>query len=321
MTMADPPASLVTRLRFRHLRMLVELERCGSIGKAAAALHLTQPALSKMLQEVEQAFGFALYHRDARGLRPTAQGEAALLGARVLLQELGHVHESVVASGQQPAAVLHLGVPSAVAAGALPDVLRRLHEDGPPVLVKLREEPVPALFDALVAGELDALLTSFTAAALADDRPVRLVYELCVDHAYAVIAPSAHPLAGRRRVGWQDLLEERWILPERNLLSRQGLDAYFVQAGIALPQPAITSNHPATNVQLVAAGLGISSVPESVIGAEERTGRIVRLPVPMHARRVPTALIYRAGTARHPVLQRLRQAVQACRKEGPGAAA
>jgi len=314
--MADPVEALVTRLRFRHLRMLVEVQRCGSIGKAAAALHLTQSALSKMLQEVEHAFGFALYRRGARGLLPTPQGQAVLQGAAALLEELRHVHEAAQASVQQPTTVLHLGAPSAVAIGTLPDVLARLHAAGGPVVVRLREEPVPVLFEALVAGELDALLTSFSAAALAADRPTRLVYERCVDHAYAVIAPAGHPLARRRTVAWKDLLDERWILPERSLLARQGLDAHFVHAGIAVPQPAITSNHPATNVQLVAAGLGISSVPESAMAAEERLGRIVRLPAPMQSRRVPTALVYRAGTARHPALQQLRQAVRATRDAG-----
>lgn len=310
----DPSAGLVSRLRFRHLRMLVELQRCGSIGKAASALHLTQPALSKMLKEVEEAFGFALYKRGPQGLAATAQGLTVLQGAGVLLQELGHVQQAAQVSVQQPVAVLHLGAPSAVAAGTLPAVLARLHASGAPVLVHLREEPVPALFEALLAGELDALLTSFTSAALARAGSGQLVYERCVQHAYVVIAPPGHRLAKRRKVEWPDLLAERWVLPEAGLLARQGLEAHFLQAGTGVPQPVITSNHPATNVQLVAAGLGISAVPQSAMEADERAGRVVRLRVSMQSRRVPTALVYRAGTAGHAGLQQLRQAVLAVRE-------
>lgn len=314
--MADPLDSLVGRLRFRHLRMLVELQHCGTIGKAAACLHLTQPALSKTLKEVEDAFGFEIYRRGPRGLQATTQGQAVVQGASVLLAELGHVHEAALASVQQAQAVLHLGAPPTVAAGTLPLVLAQLRLGGAAVLVRLREDPVPVLFDALVAGELDALLTSFNPAAVAAKRPVRLVYERCVDHAYAVIAPAGHRLARRRTVAWQDLLQEPWILPEPALLARQGLESHFLQAGIAVPEPAITSNSPSTNVQLVAAGLGISAVPETMVAAEERMGRIARVRVSMSARRVPTALVYRAGSAGHPLLQQLRKAVSATRSAG-----
>lgn len=147
---------------------------------------------------------------------------------------------------------------------------------------------------------------------------MRLVYERCVDHAYAVIAPAGHRLATRRVVAWQDLLQEPWILPEPALLARQGLESHFLQAGIVVPEPAITANNPATNVQLVAAGLGISAVPESMVAAEERMGRIARLRVSLGARRVPTALVYRAGSATHPLLQQLRKAVSATRSAGAG---
>lgn len=301
--------------------MLVELQRCGTIGKAAARLHLTQPALSKTLKEVEEAFGFAIYHRGPRGLQATSQGQAVVQGAAVLLAGLGHVHEAALASAQQATAVLHIGAPPTVAAGILPLVLAQLRASVPTVLVRLREEPVPALFEALVAGELEALLTSFNPAAVAAKRPERLVFERCLDHAYALIGPSSHRLAARKTLAWQDLLQEFWILPEPSLLARQGLESHFLQAGITVPEPAITSNSPATNVQLVAAGLGISAVPESMVTAEEQLGRIARLHVPFGARRVPTALVYRASSAGHPLLQQLRRAVSTTRSAGiPGLA-
>ncbi|XXQ56132.1 LysR family transcriptional regulator [Xenophilus aerolatus] len=72
---------LLGRLRFRHLQLLVALDRGGSLRAAAAVLHLTQPALSKALGEVESAFGFKLFTRGARGLTPTPQGALVVQGA------------------------------------------------------------------------------------------------------------------------------------------------------------------------------------------------------------------------------------------------
>ena len=312
----NPPLdNLLTRLRFRHLRMLVVLQRCGTIGKAAAELNLTQPALSKMLKEVEDAFGFVIYRRGPRGLQPTVQGQAAIQGATVLIAGLSHVQEAALASAQLATAVLHLGAPPSVAAGTLPLVLARLRKNSPAILVRLREEPVPALFEGLISGELDALLTSFNPASLATRRPERLIYERCLGHTYAVIAPADHRFARRRSLSWGELLQESWILPERSLLARQSLDSYFLQAGSTVPEPAITSNNPATNIQLVAAGLGISAVPLSMVAGEEHLGRIARLRVPMGARRVPTALVYRAASADNPVLHHLRKVVSAIAHE------
>jgi DNA-binding transcriptional LysR family regulator len=178
---------------------------------------------------------------------------------------------------------------------------------------------VPALFEALRAGELDALVTSFTSAALASAGAGELVYEPWLGHTYVVIAPAAHALARRRKVTWEALLREPWILPEAGLLARQALDGYFLQAGVGLPQAAITSNHPATNVQMVAAGLGLSAVPEAAMVGEEGAGRVARLRVPLPPRPVATALVYRAGSGTHPALQQLRAAVQATREAGAAA--
>jgi LysR family transcriptional regulator of abg operon len=312
--MTDVLEGLVSRLRFRHLRLLVELERCGTLSKASSRLHLTQPALSKMLKEVEDAFGCELFQRGARGLTLTTRGKVVLQGASVLLAELGHVSQAAQASIAEPTALLHLGAPPAVAAGGvLPAVMARLRKSPLRIVVQLREEPVPRLFEALLQGELDALLTSYNQAAFAAKRPTRLVYERCAEHEYVVIAPAGHRLEKRRSVTWHDLADEAWILPEPSLLSRQAMESQFLRAGAAVPEPCVVSNSPATNVQLVAAGVGISAVPRVMAHAEEQIGRVVRLRVRITPSRVPTALVYRASGEKHPVLQQLRRAVTGSR--------
>ena len=72
---------LLARLRFRHLQLIAEVERTGSLSRAADALSLTQPALSKALKEVEGMMGFEIFHRGTRGLQKTAQGAVVVNGA------------------------------------------------------------------------------------------------------------------------------------------------------------------------------------------------------------------------------------------------
>jgi DNA-binding transcriptional LysR family regulator len=304
--MNDELDKLVSRLRFRHLRLLVELHRCGTLGRAAATLHLSQPALSKALKEVEDAFGFPLFRRGARGLTPTIRGEVIVQGAETLLAALGHLSEAAQASNDEPVAVVHLGAPPAVAAGtALPAVLALLQARSERVVFRLREQPVPQLFEALLKGELDALLTSFNQAAFAAKRATRLVYKRFAEHDYVVIAPPRDPLARKRHVGWDALADSPWIMPESELLSRQALESQFLRAGVTVPLPRIVSNNPATNIQLVAAGTGLAAVPRSMAVAEQRLGRIAVLHVEMTFSRVPVALVYRAASEDDPVIKLL----------------
>src|SRR5215468_9712831 len=121
----DMPATdahLLARLRFRHLQLIAEIERSGSLSASAAALNLTQPALSKALKEVEAMLGFPLFSRGARGLQKTSQGEIVMHGATLLLRELQHVHAEAQSAGPDGriAGILRLGAPAYLSASLLP---------------------------------------------------------------------------------------------------------------------------------------------------------------------------------------------------------
>ncbi|MBL0421490.1 LysR family transcriptional regulator [Ramlibacter sp. AW1] len=308
---SDPLNALVSRLRFRHLRLLVTAQACGSLSQAAARLHVTQPALSKSLSEIEQAFGAEIFERSKRGLTPTPRGEAVLQGARVLLAQLQHLQQSVEHS-DEPVRVLRLGAPPAIAAGGvLPGVLARLARADERLRVQLTEAPVPSLFESLLAGQLDALLTSYNQAAFAAKRPERLVYEPCGEHSYVVIAPPRHPLARKRRIRWSELTDERWVMPGPALLSRQSLESHFLRAGQPVPAPFVVADSPATSVHLVVAGVGIAMVPWGLAQPYHQLKRVARLAVDAMPSQVTSALVYRAAASADPVLQRLRAAVHA----------
>ena len=313
----DPIDGLVSRVRFRHLRLLLALQEAGSLGRAAGVLHLSQPALSKMLKEVEAAFGFALFERGSRGLLPTARGEVVLQGAAVMLSELRHVNDAAQQTQDTPQSVLHLGAPPAVAVGhGLAGVLRRLRDSAPHTVVHLHEDAAPRLFDGLMAGELDALITSYNQAAFAARRPLELVYERCSEHRYLVISPPGHALARCGTLDWAALVDAPWIMGEPALLSRQALDSQFLRAGLAVHSPVLVCNSPATQVRLVAEGLGLAAVPAAMADADLQIGRVARLRLAMTPGGIPTSLVYRAGSATNALLQALRAAVQAEHEAG-----
>lgn len=304
---SDAEARLASRLRFRHLQLLLQLEEGGSLRAAAQVLHLTQPALSKTLTEIESAFGCALFIRGARGLVPNERGRAALRGARQLLQELGHLQREVTRS--ESATILRIGAPPFVAHGYLPPVITRLTRLTPPVQVELREERVPHLLRALAAGELDALVSSYPAQ-VPDDLGAALRLEKLFDARFTVIAPPRHPLVRARRLDWSRLAQHPCVMPAGASLVRRVFEEGFLRAGVSPPTPIVESSSPVTNVQLVAAGVGWSLVPEPSARQAIEAGQVQAVPVHPMPTQGQVALIYR-GVSTNPRVQLLRAALHA----------
>lgn len=299
--------TLIARLRFRQLQLLETVAATGSLRAAAQALHQTQPALSKSLREVEDMLGFPLFERTPRGLRASAQGRIVVRGASLLIAELRNIHDEARVSQGRAEAVLRLGVPPFIALSLLPSVLSHLLRREPPVLVRLTEQPVPQLHELLLAGELDALLTTYSSEPVAITGAQRLRYEKLFDGEIVVVAPAGWRSPGVAR--WKQLAAERWILPDRASLIRRLADEMFLRDGCKSPEPVVESTSPLTNVSLVSAGLGLAMVPASTAKEAERAGKLKRVNVRPAIPTAPVALVYRAELSSHPRITLLRQAI------------
>ncbi len=262
---SDPmePDHLISKLRFRHLRMLQVVQVTGSLRAASQALNLTQPALSKALTEIENAFGFVLFLRTARGLKPTSQGEVVLRGAALLLQELGHLRADAQTADRY-AAKIRIGAPPFVAQTYLGGVVEKLVNHARPMRVQLLEERVPALLHALELGEIDALISTFPLQML-ESEAAAFQYIKLFEVQFAVIAAAAHPLVRARRVDWASLARERWVMPAEGSMGRKLIEDCFTHAGLPAPLPVVESTNPTTGVQFVASGLGIGIVPDMAL--------------------------------------------------------
>lgn len=302
---------LLARLRFRHLQLIAEVERTGSLSRAADALSLSQPALSKALKEIEGMLGFEVFHRGVRGLQKTAQGAIVVNGAQLLLRELKHVHAEAEAAGGDGglSAVLRLGTSAFLAVGLLPPVISRLSQLTPPLAVWLREDTVPRLFESLFAGDLDALVTLYNPEVMAGTAGRDIRFEKISEERYLVIAPADHRLARARAASWASLADARWVLTRKPSLARVFVEDSFRRHGLTPPLPLCETDGPITAARMVAAGVGLSSVPETTArdALKSKAVSLVRLQSPQ-----PTAtlgLVYRTAAASHPRIAQLRQAL------------
>lgn len=213
----DPnPLLAAAHLRLQHILLCQALAEAGTVREAATQLHRTQPALTKMLQELEASLGVQLFERGRLGSQPTAAGAAFIERTAVMLNEWSAALEELQSISQGEGGLLRVGATPLTTLALMPQALERLRQEHAGLLVRFREASIHELLLALEAGELDCVVGRYSGEMLGTEAIGRLRHERLYDEVLAVVAGPAHPLAGRRRVTWKDLAEVDWVLPPPN---------------------------------------------------------------------------------------------------------
>ncbi|MCT9089564.1 hydrogen peroxide-inducible genes activator [Streptomyces sp. ASQP_92] len=261
---------------------------------AAAAIGMSQPALSGAVSALEEALGVQLLERTTRKVLLSPAGERLAVRAKAVLDAVGALLEEAEAVRAPFTGVLRLGVIPTVAPYLLPAVLRLVHERYPELDLQVHEEQTSSLIEGLTAGRLDLLL-------LAVPLGVPGVTELPLfDEDFVLVTPQDHWLGGRSEIPREALRElHLLLLDEGHCLRDQALDICR-EAGRTEGAPVTTTAAGlSTLVQLVAGGLGVTLLPRTAVEIE--TGRNDRLVTGYFAEPAPSrtiALAMRAGAAR-----------------------
>ncbi|SOF00143.1 transcriptional regulator, LysR family [Burkholderia sp. OK233] len=227
----------------RDLDYLLAVEEHGGIGKAAEALGMSQPALTKAIQRVEAQTGLALFQRTANGVAPTQAGSLFLARARRIALEyedaLKEMH--AIRSGEQ--GVLSLGYSPTVPAALVLGACRQLLKERPAARLRLRRRLARDLVDLLVAGELDLIVAP---------EPNRDADELSFVELFrdslSVLADDSHPLHRKRNLRLADLANQEWLLPGPTIVVRQQVDAAFIRQGLAVPKLRVETDFGSTSL-------------------------------------------------------------------------
>lgn len=226
-------------LKTRQLIFLVRLDEERSLVRAAATAGLTQPAASKLLREIESSLDVKLFDRHARGMTPTCYGEILIRRARMALSELGLAREEIVALKTGLSGKAAIGTILSPGTQLVPLAVVRMKQQYPGILATVEVGSSKDLVRKLLQGALDMVVGRVLDCSHADD----LVYEpLATDEPQAVIAGAQHPLAGRRELQLEDLIEQPWILPPVGSLVRDKLTEMFTQHGLSRPTNIIEAD-------------------------------------------------------------------------------
>ena len=249
----------------RQLRYFVALAEHLHFGRAAAALHISQPPLSRAIQGLEQQLGARLLARSKRKVELTPEGARLYEEAKRLLGQLERAAREVSAMAAGESGRLRLGFVSLADYGVLPGLLKAFKAARPGVSLALREMLSPEQAAALSAGELDfGLLLP----PVAGD----LEHLIVQSERFVAALPARHAAARRRgRVTMRELAGEAFVMVPREIAP--GL--YDIVAGLAaragfLPKIAQEAIQMQTVVSLVSSGLGVAIVPASIANLGRR---------------------------------------------------
>jgi len=299
---------IVSRLRLRHLPLLLALERQRSVSRVAAEMNLSQPAVTKALREIEDIFMTSLFTRTRNGLEPTATGAAVLSHARMTLADAEALGRqlAVIEAGRRGR--LRLGVIPYTARAVLDAALAYGLNQQPRISVVVREGTTDELVGALRQHELDcAIARSFYLAG--ED----IVQEPLYREEPVLVVPSrARARLSRGELDWKRLAELDWILPPPHTPVRRTINTMFAVAGVAPPLPIVETYSIKPMATLLRSQPdAITIVPRAVAAELIELGDAAALPFSLSWDLPPVGVMWRRETEENELVMPLVAALKA----------
>lgn len=218
----------------RHLRHFAAVIEHGAIGRAAAALNISQPALTKSIHRLEQDLGVKLFERQGRGIVPTVFGMALAEHARFVSIEIDHAAKTMTELKTAERGHVRLGASPSALDGLVPLATARLMGRQPGIRVNVVDGLGETLRAELLAGRIDLVVSGLNGM-----RPSpQLAQELLFTDSVVVVGGAHHPLSGRRGVTPEEAIAFPWIAPATIRGMRRRLESFFVEHGLGAPNIA-----------------------------------------------------------------------------------
>jgi DNA-binding transcriptional LysR family regulator len=277
-----------SHIKLRQLRLLIAVDDHRHIGRVAAALHVTQPAVSRALAELEEGVGVELFERTRRGMVPTPAGESLIRHAREVDIHLARARDSLKSLLSGTSGSISIGSLPAAASVLLPRALALLHRQLPDVSVTVREGSFEALLPDLRARNIRFILGT-----LLPSRSHSDLDELALDaKPLTLVARNGHDLLARAALDWHELDPWPWILPTVGSPLRAPLEEVFLAHGLQVPRATLET----TSTQLIRTFVSmtdaIAFIPSDVADYFEHEGFLRTLPLRLDGLVRPTGLVW-----------------------------
>ena len=297
----------ITRLKLKQLRLLVAVGDFGSIQHAARELEISQPAATKLIQDLEVDFEVQLFERTNRGVVPTDFGEALIRHGKLILAQVSNAAQELDDLAEGSSGRVVIGTLLAATPILLPAAIETVIAERPNVAIKVVEGTNDALTPALYSGEIDMIvgrLPAYRARA-------RLVQEKLFDERILAVVGRQHPLAGKQSITFRQIRPFGWILPPLETTLRRQIDQYFVSQKQYAPPHVLESVSYLANRALFQKLDLVGLMPEHVVAHDIDEGSLVELNWTVPFGNGPVGVSYRSEDSLSPAGSEFLKALRA----------
>jgi DNA-binding transcriptional LysR family regulator len=250
------------------------------MGKAAAQLDVSQPAISKVIADLEHALGVPLLDRNRRGVEPNIYGQALLRRGLVAFDELKQSIRDIEFLADPTTGEVRIGCPESIAATVLPQIMRRFSESYPGVVLHMDTRPSPTLKDpGLRDRKYDLFLTRLRMPVPDDHLMDDLNVEPLFDDPLVIAAGKHNRWARHRKLKLAQLIHDPWILAPPDTWNYAGLAVAFRALGLDMPKASMVTLSMPLVTNFLANGPFITAFPRSVVCFNSLQELPVGLPV------------------------------------------
>lgn len=275
-------------LKIKHLKMLVELADQSSVAQAAKNLHVTQPAVSKMLAEMEAGLDLELFERAGRGIKPTAFGELMIRYAREILLNLVKANEEILSLTSGTKGHIRIGILAGLATQTILTAVKNMKAHWPNITIAIREGKHAQNIHDLAMGHLDLLIGRVYINPECEDFEVEIMYE----EPLVLVVAKQHPLVHKHNLEWKDLENLPWIMPGEDSPTHQRLLQLLAQHNIKKPKNIIECVARNITIPLLSMPPHIGMLPLSDARQYAQQGIFEILPLSLGELPAPMGMIW-----------------------------
>ena len=286
----------LTRLKLRQLRLLVAVGSHGNIQNAARELGISQPAATKMIQDLEIDFEVKLFTRTNRGVVPTVFGDTLIRHGKLIFAQVSSAAQELDDLNEGNSGRVVVGTLLAASTKLLPAAITTVLRERPKVAIKISEGTNEVLMPALLSGEIDLVVGRLPSHR---HRNKLLQEKLFEDRVIAVVG-NDHPLAHAKSLPFERIKPFGWILPPLETTLRRQVDQFFISQHQYSPPFAIESVSYLANRALLQSSDWIGLMPAEVIQQDVENGYLSVLDWDVPFGQSPIGLTYRSDNSLSP---------------------
>ncbi|HFW5488623.1 TPA: LysR substrate-binding domain-containing protein [Salmonella enterica subsp. enterica serovar Virchow] len=276
------------RIRLHHLHTFVAVAQQGTLGRAAETLNLSQPALSKTLNELEQLTGTRLFERGRLGAQLTVPGEQFLTHAVKVLDALNTAGQALNRKEDASADVVRIGALPTAALGILPAAIGRFHQQQKSTSLQVATMNNTMLLAGLKSGEIDLGIGRMSDPELMGG----LNYELLFLESLKLVVRPGHPLL-QETITLSRVMEWPVVVSPKGTVPRQNAEALLQSQGCKMPAGCIETLSASLSRQLTVDYDYVWFVPSGAVKEDLRQATLVSLPVPTQSAGEPIGILTR----------------------------